>query len=660
MVSIWVFLLLLALPSLFVRAIILHRGAWCGASAYLACITGACQDFFVAFEQLSLFAVCQLLFSPCCPFLYVIVTCLGLLIQLYIIFDAFLHRKNSIRMEIPFFSLVNDVRHFWDSAKEKRIWNFIPGALLCALIHCFAYFFYWNHLKGASLSLGWVQCGLMMGGIGLLGFALLPKKLSYATDHILFQHQVWCVKKIMELFKKKPEQTRFNSFVESSLTPQNETNSYLSSDYPLYKYTHSFRGSKACHLRIDEKEKPHLIFIFLESFRAKDVGCLGGKHHITPHFDALASEGILFSNFYANSVRTSRSAFSSLFGIPSDTDASERSVRFDTPLIGMPQLMKQRGYQCSYIHNGSTQFENQAAFFKNHGYEHVLGSKDILHQFPHANQTSWGLPDEYLMQYSVKWLKKRETRPQFLTLFTITNHHPWNLPKHHQGPPLPQGLDNIYQKYLHTFHYSDTVLGQLVHLLQRENLLKKSILFILGDHGYPMGEHDKNFFEQRYLYEENIRVPLLIYAKGRISSPQILDQPSTQIDLVPTVMDLFSMKGFNHAVGSSLLRRAKNRFIFFHNPYVFQNFGCRIDHHKFIYTHLSREIELYNLENDPEETENIANDFPHIAGKCLDQVKNYQEFFRRIYREKNLMPNRDKTPSWRARRPFYCGLSISR
>jgi len=560
-------------------------------------------------------------------------------------------------MEVSFFSFIDDVQNFWDSAKEKKIWRFIPGALFFLLVPFFAYFSHWKDLKELSLCPTWVHHGLMMGSVGLLGFALLPKKLSYATDHILFQNEMWCLQTLFQRLKKKQNHAHFCPFIEKSLTPQNETNSYLAAHYPLYKYTHRFTGSKTCHLRLDKREKPHLIFIFLESFRSKDVGCLGGKYRITPCFDELASEGILFSNFYANSVRTSRSAFSSLFGIPSDTDASERSMRFDTPLIGIPQLMKKGGYQCSYIHNGSTHFENQAGFFQNQGYENVFGKEDILHQFPHADQTSWGIHDEYLMQYSVQWLKKRDTHPQFLTLFTITNHHPWSLPHHHQKLSLPENLHKTYRKYLNTFHYSDSVLGQLIELLHREHLLEKSILFILGDHGYPMGEHDGNFFQQRYLYEENIRVPLLIYAKGRITRSKILPEPSSQIDLVPTVMDLFGMRDFNHAVGSSLLRKGKSRFIFFHNPYVFQNFGCRIDQHKFIYTHLSREIELYDLENDPGEETNIAHNHPHLVHKCLHQIKNYQRFFRRVYKGKNLVPKThdasvDMTPFGFSTHPF--------
>lgn len=637
MLTVWTILFLLAFPSLCVRLTILHRKLPFRFDVLISYFTGTCQDLFIAFEQLLFFVTLKTLIPFLNPYLFWIFVVLTSLLQLHIIFDAFLHSKNAIRMEISFFSLIDDARCFWDSAKEKKIWRFLPGALFFLSMPCLTYWGYWGYLETLSFQGGWVQSGLFIGAIGFLGFLFLPKKLSYATDHIVFQHEVWFLQRFYWFFQRRKDCIDLRYLVRESFKPQNEKRSYPSSEYPLYKYTHGFTGEKTFDLRLTKREKPHLIFLFLESFRSKDVGCLGGKYGVTPCFDKLASEGILFSDFYANSVRTSRSVVASLFGVPSDVDASEQAVRVDVPLVGIPSLMKSAGYQCSYIHNGPIHFENQDVFFRNHGYEAVLGREDILRRFPNANTTSWGLPDEYLMQYSAKWLKKHSSSPQFLTLFTITNHHPWNLPASYQSPILPIDLQATYRKYLSTFHYSDDSLGKFIDVLNEQGLLEKSILFILGDHGYPMGEHDANFFEQRYLYEENIRVPLLIYAKGRIDNPKVITTPSGQTDLVPTVMDLFGLHGFNHSIGSSLLRKTAKRCIFFHNPYVFRNFGCRIDRYKFIYTRLSQEVELYDLKSDPKEKQNIARENRHLARECLHYVKDYERLFHRIYAEKSLV-----------------------
>ena len=100
----------------------------------------------------------------------------------------------------------------------------------------------------------------------------------------------------------------------------------VSSSFPLLKFTHGFEGEKSFNLDVSQGERPHLIFLFMESLRSKDVGVLGGSFGVTPHLDAIAKEGILFKNFYANSVKTTRAVTASLFGIPSDVNSSEVST----------------------------------------------------------------------------------------------------------------------------------------------------------------------------------------------------------------------------------------------------------------------------------------------------------------------------------------------
>ena len=636
----WVFLFLLTFPSLAVRLTILHRHLPFRPFVMLSYFSGVCQDFFVSFEQIFLFVLLKTLFPFLTVYLFWIFVLFSSLLQIHIIFDAFLHRNSKIRMEISFFSFIDDVRCFWDSAKEKKIWRFIPGALFFLLFPLFAYLLAKDFLISLNFSRDWIEQGLLLGGIGTIALIFLPSKLSYVIDHIVFQNQIWFLQKLYRFFKRKNDRTELQYLIKESFKPKNEKRSYLSSEYPLYKYTHGFTGEKTFEISLDSKEKPHVILLFLESFRAKDVGCLGGAYQVTPHFDRLASKGILFSDFYANSVRTSRSVVASLFGVPSDVDASEQAVRVDFPFVGIPHLIKNKGYRSTYIHNGPIHFENQDLFFKNHGYQTVLGQEDILKEFKTAHSTSWGLPDEYLMRYSVDFLKKHEDQPHFITLFTITNHHPWKLPQKSPSLTFPSHLHPTYRKYLNTFYYSDAALGLFIDLLRKSGLIEKTLLLILGDHGYPMGEHKNNFVEQRFLYEENIRIPFLIYGEGRIKTPKVISQPASQLDLVPTIMDLFHLHGFNHAIGSSLVRKTKNRPIFFHNPYVFNNLGLRLDKYKFIYTRLSNELELYNLEEDPKEMHNIAKENRALAGQCLQHIKDYQRLFRRIYGEKSFVPTK--------------------
>ena len=638
MTIVWTFLLLIALPSLCVRFSILHRNQPARMSLLLSYFTGVCQDLFVAFQQLFLLVLFQSILPIDSAYLFWIFVVCSSLLQMHLIFDAFLHRKTAIRMEISFFSLFNDARCFWDSAKEKKVWRFLPGALIFFLLPVYTYWHCWGDLQNLTFKAEWLRLGGALTLFAILGHSFLPKKMAYATDHIVFQHEVWFVRKLLRFIKRKNDRTDLSYLARARFHNENEKMHAPSSEYPLFKYTQGFSGKKAFDMKVGEHERPHVIFLFLESFRSHNVGVLGAERGVTPHFDRLSQEGVLFTDFYANSVRTSRSVVSSLFGIPSDVDGSEAAAQAKAPFIGIPQLMQEAGYQTSYLHNGPIEFEKQDAFFDLHGYDAIHGRDKMIKSFPRAHNSSWGLPDECLMHYASDFLDERQSAPQFLTLFSITNHHPWNLPTHYQPPAFPPEISRIYRKYLNTFHYTDACLGLLIELLEEKGLLENTLLFILGDHGYPMGEHN-NFVEQRYLYEENIRVPLMVYGKGRILEPKKITAPCSQLDLVPTVMDILGLHGFNLSIGNSLMRECGERPIFFHNPYVFKNFGCRVGKYKFVYTRISQELELYNLEKDPGEKENIAPENPELARQFLQSVKDYERLFHLLYAEKRIVPD---------------------
>ena len=118
-----------------------------------------------------------------------------------------------------------------------------------------------------------------------------------------------------------------------------EQSRYLDPKYPLLRHTDRFQGKK--RFELIRGEKPHVLFIFLESFRAKNVGCLGGSPAVSPHFDRLAEKGILFTQFYANGLQTYRAMISSFFGIPAHLKTASLEPFCSIPLIGLPQILKE-------------------------------------------------------------------------------------------------------------------------------------------------------------------------------------------------------------------------------------------------------------------------------------------------------------------------------
>lgn len=561
-------------------------------------------------------------------------------LQLDILFDAFLYKGARIRMEAPFFAFLTDVKCFWDSAKEKGLGTFIPiaiGGFFALVVALF--FLAWN--IDYTFSWGIVIFALFSAVVGIGGILLLPKMVAYAIDNVVLTQEIWILRKLFAKLTKKSRLHIAKKVSKNELfTPKCEKATPISPSYPLLKFTHEFVGEKAFNIQLQKEEQPNVILLFMESMRARDIGVLGGKYNVSPNFDRLSKEGVLFTNFYGNSVKTSRSVTSSLFGVPSDVTSSEVSNSVGRPFISLANILAEEGYHTAYLHNGDLSFENQQQFFSYYGFEELIGKDHILATYPDAPVTSWGTPDEYLMNYASDWLVKRASldKPLFATMYTITNHHPWIIPEGFTPPPLPDDIDERYRRYLSTFAYSDAALGTFVKNLRESGLSKNTILCVLGDHGQPMGEHHDNFVMQRYLYEENIRVPMLILADGHLEKPCQIDEVASQVDLFSTVMDMAGIRGLNHTIGTSLVRNVPDRQVFFHNPYMYRFYGTRKGDYKLIHLRASQQVELYNVTQDPDERHNIEGEHPDVVRALLNDIDHYNLLFRSIYENKLFSP----------------------
>jgi len=270
-------------------------------------------------------------------------------------------------------------------------------------------------------------------------------------------------------------------------------------------------------------------------------------------------------------------------------------------LVGLPQILAKHGYQSALIQGGSTAFDHEAEFFAKQGFKTILGKREIA-----KPGTSWGVHDEFLMPYAASWLAEQKT-PVFLNLYTITNHHPWIHPQNTHG-------------YLNTFAYTDKALGLLIEELKRHDILKKSILFIFGDHGQELEDRDPYFEINRHLYQDNVHVPLLIYAEGRVDTPKVIETVSSQIDLLPTVLDLMNLTDPHHSLGKSLCRPASDP-IFFSHPFDTPIRGCR--HGNLKYLQQSDSEELFDLSTDPDERTNLMGEnhpLRELTNSYFDQL----------------------------------------
>ncbi len=533
----------------------------------------------------------------------------------YFIVDYFLYVKMGIRMAFSHLLFLTDPMPFLTSAQSLNPGFGLTGIAIVGLGSLILYRLL--RLKADSYQvITVVSVAVPLLILGSLSYLLQDKRQSEVFANALLKGQMSALGRDRSLAN---DETTVSYAIPKSPYEDFETVDPL---YPLLKNTQGFDGVKTFDVKIDSGEKPHIVFLFLESYRGRDVGVLGGQYNASPEFDKLASEGVLFSNFYATGVQTTRAVISSLYGIlPRFSNLAVQSHQSEIPLIGLPNILSKSGYRIGYFHNGSLAFEKKLEFFGSHHYDEVWGGDDIALAFPDTNKAnSWGLDDEYLMKFVIDWLVDQDKfGPAFLTMFTVSNHHPWIAPAWYNPPTFDIDPELEHARYLNSFNYTDYSLGLFMKMLRDHDLARKTVVFVLADTSTPMGEHHDNHTLINYLYEENLHIPLLILADGRLE-PTIVTELGSQVDLLPTVMDIFDLKGLNHSIGTSLARRAHDRRIFFNNPFHLSFLGTRQANLKFIYSLSDKQTQVFDLVADKGERTNIASDEDQFVKQSFIEI----------------------------------------
>ena len=274
----------------------------------------------------------------------------------------------------------------------------------------------------------------------------------------------------------------------------------------------------------------NVVVILMESFAGRYVGALGSQDQITPEFDKLSKEGLLFTRFFANGTHTHQGMFASMACFP-NLPAFEylmQSPEGGNHFSGLPQLLSARGFQDAYVYNGDFAWDNQQGFFSNQGMTHFVGRNDYVN--PVVSDPTWGVSDQDMFDRGIVELNQlKDDKPFYALLQTLSNHTPYALPD-----VLPtesvKGHGSL-DLHLTAMRYSDWALGQFFKKAKQQPWYNDTLFVVLGDHGFaapePMTEMD--------LYR--FHVPMLLIAPG---IQELFGTENTtvasQVDMVPTIM----------------------------------------------------------------------------------------------------------------------------
>jgi arylsulfatase A-like enzyme len=288
-----------------------------------------------------------------------------------------------------------------------------------------------------------------------------------------------------------------------------------------------------------EEMHPNVIQITVESLSAIFLGSYTPQSSLTPNLDALASQSLVFDNFYATGTRTDRGMEALTLSLPPTPGRSLIKRPKNEHLFTMGSVFRAKGYDTAFIYGGYGYFDNMNYFFGNNGYRVVdrnsVGKDDVT--FANA----WGACDGDLFKWTLREADSSfaSAKPFHYFVMTTSNHRPYTFPDGKIDlPSKTSGRSGAVK-------YTDYAIGQLLREASTRPWFKNTIFVIVGDHCAASAGKSE-------LPVENYHIPMIIYAPGGQIAPGHVKILASQIDYAPTLFGLlnwtYSSRFFGHDV----------------------------------------------------------------------------------------------------------------
>ena len=308
---------------------------------------------------------------------------------------------------------------------------------------------------------------------------------------------------------------------------------------------------------------PNVIVIMVDAMRPDALGVYGSGRNATPNMDRLAREGVVFMQARSPSVDTRTSETSFFTGrYPNEIGVHYRNRGLDPlelrhyysqSLETLPGRFAKENYLTGAFVNNPFLLEFSAT-----GYN--LGFEEIYNN----NRTTLDTVD--LTDRAAAWLARNGQRPFFLFLNYNSPHGRYRPPIKNllqaAGPARIAGYD-LQTWHLGSVAYVDEYVGILRTALERLGLLDKTLIVITADHGQVFDpahdygvpdRHLRTYNRHGYtLYDEEIRVPLILRFPGKIAGGRVVEDPVSLVDVFPTVEELAGIPASKELSGRSLV-----------------------------------------------------------------------------------------------------------
>jgi arylsulfatase A-like enzyme len=424
-----------------------------------------------------------------------------------------------------------------------------------------------------------------------------------------------------------------------------------------------------------QNKRPNIIFILTDDQRWDALGVAGNPIVQTPEMNALAKAGTYFKNAFSTTPICAASRASILTGLYERTHGyTFQKPRLKQPYADIiyPKLLKESGYHVGFfgklgvIIDSANQYFDKSDFYDRggspdrRGYFYKKIGRDTVHltrytghqaqefirnapadkpfclslsfSAPHGHDNS---TDQYYWQDKSTDLYKNIKIPEsLLGEDEYFNRLPkevregYNRVRWKWRFDTPEKYQQMVKGYYRMITEIDNEIGQIRNQLRQKGIDDNTIIIVMGDNGYFLG--DRQLADKWLMYDVSIRIPLIIY-DPRVKNTSSVDQMVLNIDITKTMMDMAGVAAPKNYQGKSLTPLLVNNktnlnrdaILLEHlwdNPNIPSSEAIRTERWKYLrYRLINAPEELYDLKNDPLEKHNLASDIKYA--KILERLR---------------------------------------
>lgn len=362
----------------------------------------------------------------------------------------------------------------------------------------------------------------------------------------------------------------------------------------------------------------NIFLIVIDALRPDHLGCYGYQRETSPEIDKIAEEGVKFDKVLSQSSWTKPAVASLLTA----TYPEAHGVKGIGDILtfqdtSLPVILRQNGYLTACIQTNPF-LTAESGFHE--GFDYYV---EVFDKSPGVYKT----PVQEAVKTVFDWLDHFGQEAFFLYLHLLDTHNPYTPPEPFQGFGTEE--QDLFDGEIRSVDFH---IGLLNDYLCKKRIREKTILVITADHGEEFREHGHRY-HAKHLYEEVLRVPLIISSPATLSSGLSIPTQVRSIDIVPTILGILGFPPLENHQGESLVPLL-HAGPFPDRPSVSQIgaheasparegeiIALNTGDHKLIWHKKDDTRELYNLRSDPREKHNVAAENEAMSRKLQSQLQ---------------------------------------